>query len=256
MGDIWPEYEIEHGEERKEDDEEEAEFSTGFVQSNRMKEAVLINLGLMSLKMCVEALSLGRPHVPYANSKLTVLLSEGLGGDSQTSVVICASQEREHASETLQAIKFGQSCRQISTTAKSGESFLEDIISDVESEIASCEERIRKNERWQVIEEKRIDSLALKDTLEERGLGGIEIRKTTTLVGAEDDRKLLHVLLRKRANLMGNKIDIEIDASDVGGNISFGNAYNYGMGSKFDTIERIAYGMETVCCCIIRCPMY
>ena len=41
-------------------DEDENLYSTGFVQSDRMKEAVYINLGLMALKNCVNALVAGR----------------------------------------------------------------------------------------------------------------------------------------------------------------------------------------------------
>ena len=77
-----------------------------------------INLGLVSLKSCVEALAQGAHHVPYANSKLTMLLASGLGGNNKTSVIVCASQEEKHSSETINAFKFGQSCRQVSNTVR------------------------------------------------------------------------------------------------------------------------------------------
>jgi len=72
-----------------------SERATGFVRSDRMSEAVHINLGLMSLKGCVEALSSGnlKARVPHANSKLTMMLFSGLGGNSKTAVMVCAAQE-------------------------------------------------------------------------------------------------------------------------------------------------------------------
>jgi len=44
---------------------ENTEFSTGFVKSERMREAVYINLGLMALKSCVNALASASKYIPY-----------------------------------------------------------------------------------------------------------------------------------------------------------------------------------------------
>ena len=41
-------------------------------------------------------------YIPYQDSKLTMLLSPGLGGDSKTSVVVCGSMDLENAKETVQ----------------------------------------------------------------------------------------------------------------------------------------------------------
>ena len=80
------------------------------VKSDRMREAVYINIGLLSLKSCAEALFRSQ-HIPYANSKLTMILASGLGGISKTSAIVCASQDNEHSSETINAFKFGRLCR-------------------------------------------------------------------------------------------------------------------------------------------------
>mmetsp|Transcript_7449 Transcript_7449/g.11085 ORF Transcript_7449/g.11085 Transcript_7449/m.11085 type:complete len:783 (+) Transcript_7449:104-2452(+) len=218
----------------KENDVEGKEYSTGFVQSDRMREAVYINLGLMALKSCVETLNSGNPsaYVPYANSKLTMMLSSGLGGNSKTAVIVCAAQEKDHIAETVAAMRFGQSCRSISNEVRTNENMLEDILRRIDTDIADCEKRIKENERWEVHEERRKDILAKKGTLEGSGFGGIEVRKTTVLVGAEDDRKHLAQLLQKRAKLTGTKLKGQIQGGRYGGNIGFGNAHIYGMGSK------------------------
>ncbi|KAL7553123.1 hypothetical protein ACHAWF_016378 [Thalassiosira exigua] len=190
--------------------------------SDRMREAVYINLGLMALKSCVEALSRGSQHVPYSTSKLTQILSSGLGGDSKTSVIVCASQDEQHSSETINAFKFGQSCRQVSNTVRTQADMLGDLMKQLDLDIALCELRIRKKEKWVIKEEKA------------QGFGGVEVRKTTVLVGAEEDRKLLHSLLLKKAQLSGSTIGeiISLD-HDSSGNIGFGKAHEYGLGSKF-----------------------
>lgn len=79
-----------------------SKFSTGFKFSDRLREAVYINSGLLALKKCVGALNDSESksqYVPYGDSKLTLLLSSGLGGDSKTSVVVCTAQEGKHSSE-------------------------------------------------------------------------------------------------------------------------------------------------------------
>ena len=129
-------------------------YCTGFVKSDRMREAVNINLGLMSLKSCVEALHSGNAYVPYSSSKLTMILSEGLGGDSKTSVIICSSQENRHTNETIAALKFGQSCRKVYKAANNSNvnDMLEDIINKINNEIKQCEDLIQLKERWETRE--------------------------------------------------------------------------------------------------------
>ena len=49
------------------------QFSLGFELGERMRETVHINLGLLALKKCVEALNNRAPYVPYMDSKLTMV---------------------------------------------------------------------------------------------------------------------------------------------------------------------------------------
>jgi len=219
---------------------DEVLHSTGFVKSDRMREAVYINLGLMALKSCVEALNSENPnaHVPYGNSKLTMLLSSGLGGNSKTSVVVCAAQEKEHTAETIAALKFGQSCSRVSNSARTGMNAIHDLISNLDAEIANCEAIIQKNERWEVNEETRVDSLAEEGTVEAHGFKGIEVRKTTVLVGAEKERKRLYEMIQKRAELTGTTLESKINGEKFGGSLGFGNANVYGLGNKFDARQK------------------
>ena len=53
----------------------------------RLEEAKNINSSLTTLGMCINALSDGAGHIPYRDSKLTMLLSDALGGNSKTTLV-------------------------------------------------------------------------------------------------------------------------------------------------------------------------
>merc|ERR550532_900183 len=88
---------------------------TGVVGS-RFKESVSINTGLLALGNVISAL--GDPakrgfHVPYRESKLTRLLQDGLGGNSRTLMVACASCADGNLEETLNTLKYAHRARNI-----------------------------------------------------------------------------------------------------------------------------------------------
>merc|ERR1712084_181036 len=86
-------------------------------QGGRLMEAVGFNSSLMVLGLCIAALVEERPHVPYYESRLTLLLRSALGGNSRTAAVICCHKEDQHADETLQALSFGERCAMVSNNA-------------------------------------------------------------------------------------------------------------------------------------------
>jgi len=212
-----------------------------------MREAVCINQGLFALKRCVEALNAGLPHVPYASSKLTAMLSAGLGGDGKTTVVVCASPDASDAAESVSTLRFGWSCRRIKKEAATGRSgVVEEILQKIDADIRECEELIVRKERWEVRVEERRDELAEKGTMEADGFGGKEVRKITTLVGAEKERLRLNRLLVRRAELTGTNLESAVSGSRYGGDIGFGDAEKYGIGRKYrsggddEELERFA----------------
>mmetsp|Transcript_20309 Transcript_20309/g.42340 ORF Transcript_20309/g.42340 Transcript_20309/m.42340 type:complete len:753 (+) Transcript_20309:60-2318(+) len=225
--------------------EQSSNFSTGFKFSDRLREAVYINTGLLALKKCVGALNdteSKSQYVPYGDSKLTLLLSSGLGGDSKTSVVVCTAQESKHSSETTAALLFGQACRKITKTARSGANMLAELIAKIDVQIAETEKAIKAKERWEVKEEKRKDELAEVGTVEAMGFGGVEVKKSTILVGAEEERKRLGELLKERAQLTGTTIDSEIGGGKFGGAVGFGTRFGsdaLGLGKALDQSEEV-----------------
>lgn len=87
----------------------------------RLEEAKNINSSLTSLGMVINALCDGAPHVPFRDSKLTMLLMEALGGNSKTTLIICCTPEHDHSPETLSTLRFGERAKHIKTNAKVNE---------------------------------------------------------------------------------------------------------------------------------------
>jgi kinesin family protein 4/21/27 len=89
-------------------------------EGERMKEGIRINEGLLALGNVINALadeerlSKGeKVHVPYRQSKLTRLLQDALGGNSQTLFLACASPSDTNASETLSTLQYANRARNI-----------------------------------------------------------------------------------------------------------------------------------------------
>lgn len=73
-------------------------------------EGILINKSLSALANVISALTDGRSkHVPYRDSKLTRILQNCIGGNSQTSLIVCCSPAKSNLQETLSSLRFG--CR-------------------------------------------------------------------------------------------------------------------------------------------------
>jgi len=70
-------------------------------------EAQYTNKSLTSLGIVIKALSEKALHIPYRDSKLTRILTDSLGGNSKTSLLITCSPAESNVQETLSTLKFG-----------------------------------------------------------------------------------------------------------------------------------------------------
>eukprot|EP00588_Corethron_pennatum_P012963 CAMPEP_0194281078 /NCGR_PEP_ID=MMETSP0169-20130528/19757_1 /TAXON_ID=218684 /ORGANISM="Corethron pennatum, Strain L29A3" /LENGTH=596 /DNA_ID=CAMNT_0039026033 /DNA_START=10 /DNA_END=1797 /DNA_ORIENTATION=+ len=90
-------------------------------EGNRRQEGININKGLFVLGQVVSALAEQRPKYkrkpPYRDSKLTRLLQDSLGGNSQTIMIACVSPANFNAEETLTTLRYATSARNIKNTA-------------------------------------------------------------------------------------------------------------------------------------------
>ena len=80
--------------------------NTGALQ----KEGIKINLSLSKLAYVVKCLAEGGKHIPYRDSKLTMMLSKGLGGSNMLHIVLALSNSQEQQAEGTACLRFGQSC--------------------------------------------------------------------------------------------------------------------------------------------------
>lgn len=88
------------------------------VQGTNLKEAVGINSSLLVLGKVISSLVECKTHVPYLESKLTTLLRCAFGGNSRTLAIINCRSDDCHGDETLQSLRFGESCSRITNTLK------------------------------------------------------------------------------------------------------------------------------------------
>ncbi|KAI9590933.1 P-loop containing nucleoside triphosphate hydrolase protein, partial [Syncephalis fuscata] len=83
---------------------------------DRAKEGISINAGLSALGNVISALgdsSRKVAHIPYRDSKLTRLLQDSLGGNSQTLMIACASPAAVNVLETLNTLQYANRARNI-----------------------------------------------------------------------------------------------------------------------------------------------
>eukprot|EP01083_Nonionella_stella_P279972 952270_1 len=78
-----------------------------------LEEAKNINQSLSTLGNVINALTKGQHHIPYRDSILTRLLSDALGGNSKTMLIIAASPCLFNSEETLSTLRFGKRAKEI-----------------------------------------------------------------------------------------------------------------------------------------------
>ncbi|GAB4822357.1 hypothetical protein N2152v2_009403 [Parachlorella kessleri] len=79
----------------------------------RLQEGININKGLLALGNVINALSEGKQHVPYRDSKLTRMLQDSLGGNSRTVMIACVSPADVNMEETLNTLRYANRARNI-----------------------------------------------------------------------------------------------------------------------------------------------
>ncbi len=145
----------------------------------RMQEGANINRSLLALGNCINMLSDVRKKgsfIPYRDSKLTRLLKDSLGGNTQTIMLACIAPTYLTAEETVNTLKYANRARRIQR----------DIVQNV------SEVDVHVSLYREIINSLRAEIDMLKRQLSE---------KTTTLVPEEDKQELAN---RVFANLEEN----------------------------------------------------
>ncbi len=90
-------------------------------EGQRLKEGIQINSGLFNLGQVINALAddqrikqgIKLGYIPYRNSKLTHLLKDALGGNSQTLFLACVSPAESNESESHSTLNYAKQARNI-----------------------------------------------------------------------------------------------------------------------------------------------
>jgi len=204
----------------------------------KLQESLNINTGLYALHRCIDALiereaAAGKRivHVPFAESKLTLLLHSALGGGARTTVLICASLDPSDAVETISSLRFGEACSRVeSRAARQGDTAaIARLLHSLDEEIKECQALIERDQRWERRMVQREDRVGMKDNfttqvtkedVEDLAAGvmiiapddGTEAQEVVkhevhadVLVGAEEHEARLEQLLRRRRVLLGEE---------------------------------------------------
>lgn len=114
-----------------------------------LHEGANINKSLLALGSCISALSEGKPHVPYRNSKLTRLLKYSLGGNCKTCMVVCLAPDAAHFDDSLNALKYANMAKNIKTSSVVQKTVVARHVGDYERTIVDQQRLISQMEERQ-----------------------------------------------------------------------------------------------------------
>ncbi|KAJ1982490.1 hypothetical protein H4R35_000272 [Dimargaris xerosporica] len=120
---------------------------------DRAREGISINAGLLALGNVISALgdpSKRATHVPYRDSKLTRLLQDSLGGNSQTLMIACVSPAESNLNETLNTLKYANRARNIKNQVSVNQELPNDVdylrgqINRLKNELHTVKEELKQ----------------------------------------------------------------------------------------------------------------
>ena len=138
-------------------------------EGQRLKEAQKINQSLTTLGMVIMSLTTpGCKHIPFRNSKLTLILKDSLGGSSKTTLLCTASRLKRHSEESIQTLYFASRAKTIKNNAKkniilsAGE--LQYLANGLKKEIMLLRGQLKNvGYQWRLIDDKKILSFCNND---------------------------------------------------------------------------------------------
>ena len=86
----------------------------GKSNTTKLAEATSINRSLSALGNVIHALTSGAKHVPYRDHTLTKLMSDSLGGNAKTMMVVNISPASENLQETRSSLSFALRVKKVS----------------------------------------------------------------------------------------------------------------------------------------------
>ncbi|CCD16049.1 unnamed protein product, partial [Trypanosoma congolense IL3000] len=122
--------------------------------SKLTKESIDINASLFALGKVITTLSQrskqnnksndvsNQAHVPYRDSKLTMLLKHALGGNSLTTMLACISPSDNHVEETLSTLSFASIARSIKNIPYVTQDPMARMVNNLKTELGTVKEEL------------------------------------------------------------------------------------------------------------------
>ena len=108
----------------------------------QLKEGAMINKSLSALGNVINALSQGKKHIPYRDSKLTFLLKESLGGNARTTMIAAISPADYNYDETLTTLAYAKRAKTIKNEAKANYDVNERVIRELQDEVEKLRQQL------------------------------------------------------------------------------------------------------------------
>ncbi|XP_027007617.2 kinesin-like protein KIF21A isoform X3 [Tachysurus fulvidraco] len=174
---------------------------------DRAKEGISINCGLLALGNVISALgdkSKRSTHVPYRDSKLTRLLQDSLGGNSQTVMIACISPSDRDFMETLNTLKYANRARNIKNRVVVNQDRASQQISALRTEIARLQMELMeyKTGKRMVDEEglESVNDMVHENTMLQTENKNLRVRVKAMQETIDAQRARLTQLLTEQAN--------------------------------------------------------
>ncbi|KAK0425148.1 hypothetical protein QR680_009058 [Steinernema hermaphroditum] len=134
----------------------------------RLKEAASINKSLSVLARVIDRLSQNaikreNGHVPYRDSKLTHLLSDSLGGNARTAVIVNVHPNSRFIAQTISTLKFAENVKHVENVAKINEDVTSRDIEAWKEEIIRLKQELREVEKEKDFFEQQLGDRNRKD---------------------------------------------------------------------------------------------
>jgi hypothetical protein len=171
----------------------------------RAKEGISINCGLLALGNVISALgdkSKRALHIPYRDSKLTRLLQDSLGGNSQTVMIACVSPSDRDFMETLNTLRYANRARNIKNKIFINQDKSSKTIAQLKQQIAQLQlELVEYKQGKRMVKED--GTVMINDMFYENNMLQSEVNNLRTRVKAMQDT--IDALKLKNTNLLTEK---------------------------------------------------
>ncbi|XP_011339391.1 kinesin-like protein KIF21A isoform X2 [Ooceraea biroi] len=181
---------------------------------DRAKEGISINCGLLALGNVISALgdkTKKALHVPYRDSKLTRLLQDSLGGNSQTVMIACVSPSDRDFMETLSTLKYANRARNIKNKVTINQDKSSRTIASLRREIQQLQLELMEYKQGKRV----VGEDGVNDAWHENQMLSSELQSLRTRVKALSET--VEALTAKNALLLAEKVAGQWMAAASGG---------------------------------------